>query len=115
MERDRTSEEQARLEAFIDRIGPARLFSLMKEEFGLRRMAELIGWLFIWQVQGIDKPSELRKKLQAEGMARTTAFRAAHEMKEFADKVLEIADSEDFELTTSDALEVMRRVAILQK
>jgi hypothetical protein len=51
--------------------------------FGVHRVVQLTGWAVLWGVQGAKNDLAFRKRLEAQGVARITAFRAAADLRKF--------------------------------
>jgi hypothetical protein len=51
--------------------------------FGVHRVVQLTGWAVLWGAQGVKNDLAFRKRLEAQGVARVTAFRAAADLRRF--------------------------------
>lgn len=73
------------VDEMIDNIPGHEFMAEFVKFFGVKRAMSLIGWLILWGVRGIENGPEYRAELEAQGLSRTTAFRASADCKRFRD------------------------------
>jgi hypothetical protein len=114
MDRDRTREEQARLDAIVDNLGPTGVFAMIVRHFGFKRAVQLVGWLVVWEFQGKEGVTDIRKELERAGMKRTNAFRAARELSEFAEDLSSVCQERGLPVPRDvrEVAEVVRRAKL---
>jgi hypothetical protein len=67
----------------VDEVGDAELLSEFITFFGAKRAVQLAGWAVLWGVTGVENGPEFRRKLEAQGLSRATAYRAAFDFRRF--------------------------------
>ncbi len=67
----------------VDEVGDAELLSEFVSFFGAKRAVQMAGWAFLWGVTGVENGPEFRRKLEAQGLSRATAYRAALDFRRF--------------------------------
>lgn len=67
----------------FEEVGDAELLSEFISFFGAKRAVQLAGWAVLWGVTGIENGPEFRRKLEAQGLSRATAYRASLDFRRF--------------------------------
>jgi hypothetical protein len=93
-------------------VSNAELFSVCKEELGLFRMAEILGWLVLWELQGVQTLDELRKGLQKQGFLRNNAYRAVRDVRKVQHRLLKDYGDRVREVDEREVLALIRRMAV---
>jgi hypothetical protein len=89
---ERTQEEQERLAHVVDGVPAWRLVRVMNETVGPKRAMELTGWAVVWGMNGETSGAELRRKLQAQGIAQSAAYRALDDYRRIGDALLALPE-----------------------
>jgi hypothetical protein len=67
----------------IDEVGDAEFLSEFVSFFGAKRAVQLAGWAVLWGVSGVENGPEFRRRLEAQGLSRATAYRASFDFRRF--------------------------------
>jgi hypothetical protein len=89
---ERTPEERERLARIVHGLTARRMIQIMNETVGIKRSAELLGWAVLWglsgELSGDTSVSDLRRKLEAQGMTYASAYRAISDYRKVSDAIL---------------------------
>jgi hypothetical protein len=79
------SEEEQRPERrrVLDEVGTVEFMSEFFKFFGTGRGLQLLGWVALWGVQGIENGPAFREELKRRGISRATAYRASLDLRRF--------------------------------
>lgn len=77
------------IDEILDGMSGADFIAEFVGFFGPQRAAALVGWAIIWGVRGIENGPEYRSMLEAQGLSRSTAFRASADFRRFRDHLEE--------------------------
>jgi hypothetical protein len=69
----------------LDKMTGMEFLSLMKEFCGVRRSTELIGWLLLLGVAGIENGPKVRHSLEEAGYNDTSMYRAMADLRRFGE------------------------------
>lgn len=101
----RSPEEQARLQKKVDGIAAWHLWRVMADTVGRGRAGQLLGWAVVWGLQG-DTGQDVLQRLQAGGMAQSSAYLAVADFRKIGDALLALPDYEG-----TSVLDSLRRLA----
>lgn len=71
------------IDELIDNMSDAEFFKEFVGFFGLKRALALAGWAVLFGVQGIENGPDYRAMLEAQGLSRSTAYRASADLRRF--------------------------------
>ncbi len=67
----------------VEQVGNAEFLSEFVSFFGAKRAVQLAGWAVLWGVSGVENGPEFRRRLEAQGLSRATAYRASLDFRRF--------------------------------
>jgi hypothetical protein len=67
----------------VEQVGNAEFLSEFVSFFGAKRAVQLAGWAVLWGVTGVENGLEFRRRLEAQGLSRATAYRASLDFRRF--------------------------------
>ena len=69
-------------------VGQWELLTLMVDEFGSRRAAELMGWAVRWSMTGeVENVEAARRLLLEKGLSRSSVYRALTDIRHLRDMI----------------------------
>jgi hypothetical protein len=85
VDKKQLTERELTLDRIFDELGPVGFYAEMISKFGLQRTVQLTGYACLWGIAGVESVSDLRKKMEAQGLTKTAAYEAMSDFREFGD------------------------------